>query len=133
MIITNWNIRHGGGKRTREIIDVIKDNKRSDIFILTEFRNNSNKDVFEERTPYSRVAEAAEIPALRERREAIVHHLLHCILNKAIVVGTLFQKIHAHTARYQGCTIGGSIRGGAMRVEGPNRGLEVVRLRQHAL
>ena len=48
MIITNWNIRHGGGKRTREIIDVIKDNKRSDVFILTEFRNNSNKDVFEE-------------------------------------------------------------------------------------
>mgnify|MGYP001185755949 FL=1 len=45
MIITTWNIRHGGGKRTKEIDSVIKDNMNSDVFILTEFRNNDNKEI----------------------------------------------------------------------------------------
>ena len=47
MVITTWNIRHGGGKRTKEIISVLKENINSDVFILTEFRNNTNKEIIE--------------------------------------------------------------------------------------
>ena len=42
MKIVTWNIRHGGGKRVREIINGIKKYSDSEIFILTEFRNNIN-------------------------------------------------------------------------------------------
>ncbi len=44
MIITTWNIRHGGGKRIKDIIQVISENSETDIFILTEYRNNANKE-----------------------------------------------------------------------------------------
>ena len=47
MIISTWNIRHGGGKRVKEIVNVLKDNINSDVFILTEFRNNNNKEAIE--------------------------------------------------------------------------------------
>ena len=43
MIITTWNIRHGGGRKIKQISEVLKDNVQSDIFVLTEFRNNANK------------------------------------------------------------------------------------------
>jgi exonuclease III len=43
VIITTWNIRHGGGKRVKDIIQVISENSETDIFVLTEYRNNSNK------------------------------------------------------------------------------------------
>ena len=42
MKIVTWNIRHGGGKRVREIINGIKKYSDSEIIILTEFRNNIN-------------------------------------------------------------------------------------------
>ena len=45
MIITTWNIRHGGGKRIVGIEKFIIDNKQSDVLIITEFRNNQNKDL----------------------------------------------------------------------------------------
>lgn len=47
MIITTWNIRHGGGTRTKELNKVFK-NYASDIFIITEFRNNQNKKLIEQ-------------------------------------------------------------------------------------
>ena len=48
MIITTWNIRQGGGKRIKGIIDFIKNNSNSDVLILTEYRNNSNKEIIVE-------------------------------------------------------------------------------------
>ena len=47
MIITTWNIRQGGGKRIQGIIDFIKINSNSDVLILTEYRNNLNKEIIE--------------------------------------------------------------------------------------
>lgn len=44
MIITTWNLKHGGGKRIKEIIRVLSENADTDIFVLTEYRNNSNKN-----------------------------------------------------------------------------------------
>jgi exonuclease III len=43
MIISTWNLRHGGGKRIKDIIRVLSENSETDIFVLTEYRNNSNK------------------------------------------------------------------------------------------
>ena len=45
MIISTWNLRHGGGSRIKDIIEVLKDNIQTDILVLTEFRNNSNKEI----------------------------------------------------------------------------------------
>jgi len=45
MIISTWNLRHGGGSRIKDIINVLNDNIKTDILVLTEFRNNSNKEV----------------------------------------------------------------------------------------
>lgn len=39
MKITTWNLRHGGGSRTDQIISTLK-KLISDILVLTEFRNN---------------------------------------------------------------------------------------------
>ena len=44
MIITTWNLKHGGGKRIKEIVSVLSENADTDIFVLTEYRNNSNKE-----------------------------------------------------------------------------------------
>jgi len=44
MIITTWNLRHGGGKRIKEIVRVLAENSETDIYVLTEYRNNSNKE-----------------------------------------------------------------------------------------
>jgi len=44
MIISTWNLRHGGGKRIKEIVQVLSENSETDIFVLTEYRNNSNKE-----------------------------------------------------------------------------------------
>ena len=44
MIINTWNLRHGGGKRIKDIVRVLSENSRTDIFVLTEYRNNSNKE-----------------------------------------------------------------------------------------
>ena len=44
MIISTWNLRHGGGKRIKEIIQVLSENSETDVFVLTEYRNNSNKE-----------------------------------------------------------------------------------------
>lgn len=44
MKIITWNIRHGGGTRIHKIFDVIEKYQNSDVFILTEFRNNKNRD-----------------------------------------------------------------------------------------
>lgn len=43
MIISTWNLKHGGGKRIKEIVRVLSENSETDIFVLTEYRNNSNK------------------------------------------------------------------------------------------
>ena len=42
MIISTWNIRHGGGERVNDILGVLKNNSKSDVYVITEFRNNSN-------------------------------------------------------------------------------------------
>ncbi|MBI9041948.1 endonuclease/exonuclease/phosphatase family protein [Lutibacter sp.] len=44
MIITTWNLKHGGGKRIKEIVRVLSENTDTDIFVFTEYRNNSNKE-----------------------------------------------------------------------------------------
>lgn len=44
MIIATWNLRHGGGNRIKEIVRVLSENLETDIFVLTEYRNNSNKE-----------------------------------------------------------------------------------------
>jgi len=44
MIISTWNLRHGGGKRIEKIIEVLSENSETDIFVLTEYRNNKNKE-----------------------------------------------------------------------------------------
>jgi len=44
MKIATWNIRHGGGKRVKDIVGVIRSYSEVDVFIITEFRNNNNKD-----------------------------------------------------------------------------------------
>tara|TARA_B100001093_G_scaffold12172_1_gene11289 strand:+ start:4246 stop:4593 length:348 start_codon:yes stop_codon:yes gene_type:complete len=45
MKIVTWNIRHGGGKRVKDIVGVIGSYSEEGVFIITEFRNNNNKDV----------------------------------------------------------------------------------------
>ena len=47
MIINTWNIRHGGGTRVNELNKVFQ-NYCSDVLIITEFRNNKNKELIEE-------------------------------------------------------------------------------------
>ena len=47
MIITTWNIRHGGGTRLNELNKVFE-NYVSDVLIITEFRNNKNKKLIED-------------------------------------------------------------------------------------
>jgi exodeoxyribonuclease-3 len=42
MKIITWNIQHGGGKRISSILKVLELNSDCDVFILTEFRTNSN-------------------------------------------------------------------------------------------
>jgi len=49
MTIKIWNIRHGGGKRLPQILDVFENEKDCDIFVLTEFRNNQNRTPIEEK------------------------------------------------------------------------------------
>ena len=41
--IFTWNIRHGGGSRLKSILKVLEENGKSDVVVLTEFRNNKNK------------------------------------------------------------------------------------------
>ena len=45
MKIVTWNIRHGGGKRVKDIVGVIGSYSEEGVLIITEFRNNNNKDV----------------------------------------------------------------------------------------
>ena len=45
MKITTWNIRHGGGSRIKEISQFCSENRDSDVLVITEFRNNKNKDL----------------------------------------------------------------------------------------
>lgn len=45
--IGTWNLRHGGGNRAKKILESLEDNKDIDVLILTEFRNNQNKPIFE--------------------------------------------------------------------------------------
>lgn len=45
MKITTWNLQHGGGKRINSIITSLKENIDTDLFILTEFRNNSGSEL----------------------------------------------------------------------------------------
>lgn len=47
LTIGTWNLRHGGGKRTKEILESIEENNNIDVLVLTEFRNNQNKVIFE--------------------------------------------------------------------------------------
>ena len=42
MKIVTWNIRHGGGKRVKDIVGMIGSYSEVDVFIITEFRNNNN-------------------------------------------------------------------------------------------
>ncbi len=43
LILATWNLRHGGGKRIKQILETLKENNNIDVLILTEFRNNQNK------------------------------------------------------------------------------------------
>ena len=45
--IATWNLRNGGGSRTIPILETLNENNNVDIFILTEFRNNQNKQTLE--------------------------------------------------------------------------------------
>jgi|SRR5690554_7007250 len=45
--IGTWNLRHGGGSRINQILNIISENKNIDILVLTEFRNNQNKSIIE--------------------------------------------------------------------------------------
>jgi len=47
MTISTWNIRHGGGKRIKEIVRVLSENV-TDILVLTEYRQNSNQEYLQE-------------------------------------------------------------------------------------
>lgn len=44
MIISTWNLRHGGGKRIKAIIQAVSLHSTTDVFVFTEYRNNSNRD-----------------------------------------------------------------------------------------
>ena len=42
MNILTWNIRHGGGNRINSIIEVLKNNHKCQLLIISEYRNNKN-------------------------------------------------------------------------------------------
>ena len=44
MVITTWNLRQGGLSNMNKIVQVLTENRDSDIFVLTEFRNNTKKE-----------------------------------------------------------------------------------------
>lgn len=47
LTIATWNLRHGGGKRIKRILESLEENNSIDVWILTEFRNNQNKTLIE--------------------------------------------------------------------------------------
>lgn len=44
MVITTWNLRQGGLSNMNKIVQVLSENRDSDILVLTEFRNNTKKE-----------------------------------------------------------------------------------------
>lgn len=48
MKIANWNIRHGGGKRIKDILTTLASHKDADVVVLTEFRANGNEEKLED-------------------------------------------------------------------------------------
>ena len=48
LVIGTWNLRHGGGVRTEKILCSIKVNNKVDVWVLTEYRNNQNREIFEQ-------------------------------------------------------------------------------------
>jgi exodeoxyribonuclease III len=48
MKIITWNIRHGGGKRIKDILSVLKRHQDAEVVVLTEFRANANLPILVE-------------------------------------------------------------------------------------